>query len=249
MSGEIFTVVVADIALAIKSLNQLAEASGFKPSQCDIAVVKPNICGFYPPNIDLLKTTVFYAENYAKTIYVGDTASTMHSPKERFKSLSLYEKLRDSQGVKLVDFSECGKVNVNVVKHRACASLPLPSVLMEAGLFINLAKAGSHPTTRLTCCIKNMFGLLMVKSKFLNYHAKGVDKVLADLVKVIPRGLHIAEINDKVLLGVDPFIVDLAVCRLLGMEPTTVRHLTMIAEDRGLNVSNVLNKLSLQYFQ
>ncbi|MEM2848778.1 MAG: DUF362 domain-containing protein [Candidatus Bathyarchaeia archaeon] len=248
MSSEIFTVVITDTTSAIKSFNQLAEASGFKPSRCELAMVKPNICGFYPPNFDLLKATVLYAGNYAKTVYVGDTASTMHSPKERFKSLSLYEKLRDVQGVKLVDFSEYGKVNVNVVKHRVCPSLPLPSVFMETRLFINLAKAGSHPTTRLTCCIKNMFGLLMVKSKFLNYHVKGVDKVLADLVKVVPRGLHVAEVNDKVLLGVDPFTVDLAVCRLLGIEPTTVRHLTMIAEDRGLNLSDVLNKLSLRYF-
>lgn len=249
MSGEIFTIVIADIDSAIKSFNQLAEATGFKPSRCDVAVVKPNICGFYPPNPDLLKATMLYAGNYAKTVYVGDTASTMHSPKERFKSLSLYEKLRDIQGVKLVDFSEYGKVNVNVIKHRACASLPLPSVLMETGLFINLARAGSHPTTRLTCYVKNMFGLLMVKSKFLNYHAKGVDKVLADLVKVVPKGLHIAEVKDEVLFGVDPFTVDLAVCRLLSIEPTTVRHLTMIAEDRRLNLSNVVDRLNIQYFQ
>lgn len=247
MQSRNFTVVVADLSSAIVSFNSLADASGFKPTKCDLAVIKPNICGFYPPSVDLLKAIVLYAGGYAKTIYIGDTSSTMHSPKERFKSLSIYDRLRDIPNVKLVDFSEHGKVNVNVVEYRACPSLPLPSLLTEAGLFINLAKAGTHPTTRLTCCIKNMFGLLVVKSKFLNYHTKGVDKVLADLAKVIPRGLHVAEVGDRVLVGVDPFTVDLAVCRFLGIDPTIVQHLTMIAEDRRLNISEVLRGLELQY--
>jgi uncharacterized protein (DUF362 family) len=249
MSSGAFTVVVADVASAIKSFDRLSEEAGFKPSRCNIAVVKPNICGFYPPDIELLKATVAYAGNYAETVYVGDTASTMHSPEERFRSLSIYGELGGMQGVKLVNFSDYGKVDINIAKCRACSSLPLPSILMEAKIFINLARAGSHPTTRLTCCVKNMFGLLMVKSKFLNYHAKGVDKVLADLVKVVPGGLHVAEVNSRVLLGLDPFTVDIAVCRFLGMEPRTVRHLTMIAEDRGLNVSNVLDKLTIKQFQ
>jgi uncharacterized protein (DUF362 family) len=249
MSGGAFTVIVADITSAIKSFDRLAEEAGFKPSRCNTAVVKPNICGFYPPDINLLKATVMYAGNYAETVYVGDTASTIHSPEERFKSLSIYEKLSGMQGVKLVNFSNYDKVNVNVTGYRACPSLPLPSILMEVKLFINLARAGSHPTTRLTCCVKNMFGLLMVKSKFLSYHAKGVDKVLADLVKIVPGGLHVAEVNGRVLLGLDPFTVDTAVCRLLGMEPRIVRHLTMIAEDRGLNISNVLDKLIIKRLQ
>jgi len=249
MSSGAFTVVVADVASAIKSFDRLAEEAGFKPSLCNIAVVKPNICGFYPPDVELLKATVVYAGNYAETVYVGDTASTMHSPEERFRSLSIYGKLSGMKGVKLVNFSDYGKVNINVTKRRACPSLPLPSILMEAKLFINLARAGSHPTTRLTCCVKNMFGLLMVKSKFLSYHAKGVDKVLADLVKVVPGGLHVAEVNGRVLLGLDPFTVDIAVCRFLGVEPRTVRHLTMIAEDRGLNVSDVLDKLTIKQFR
>jgi len=247
MSSEAFIVVVADITSAIKSFDRLAEEVSFKPNRCNIAVVKPNICGFYPPDINLLKAIVLYAGSYAETVYVGDTASTMYSPEERFRSLSIYEKLGGMRGVKLVNFSNYSKVNVT--GYRACPSLPLPSILMEAKPFINLARAGSHPTTRLTCCVKNMFGLLMVKSKFLSYHAKGVDKVLADLVKVVPSGLHVAELNGRVLLGLDPFTVDIAICRLLGMEPRIVRHLTMIAEDRGLNISNVLDRLIIKRFQ
>lgn len=72
--------IVADITSAIKSFDRLAEEAGFKPSRCNTAVVKPNICGFYPPDINLLKATVMYAGNYAETVYVGDTASTIHSP-------------------------------------------------------------------------------------------------------------------------------------------------------------------------
>ena len=231
------------------SLNAALNELRLSSKEFKIVLIKPNICGFYPPDLELLKALLDYMVKISSTIVIGETESTMYKPKERFQELGIVSLANAYSGkVKVVDLSEGDKVKVNVPNPRSVKTLRLPKLIFNADYLINLARIGNHPSTTITAALKNLFGLIAEKFKYFKYHPRGMNKVIADIAKVIKPNLNIVEVNDEVLISKDVLAVDIIATKMFGVDPFSVKHLRMVAEDREEPLENIVSKIEVLVF-
>ena len=123
----------------------------------------------------------------------------------------------------------------------------------EADVVIDLPKLKTHVMTGMTCAVKNLFGTVPGLQK-AEFHMRFPDKerfggMLVDLCETVRPALVIADgvlamegdgpaggtpRNLGVVLGGnDPYEIDLAVCRMMNLEPSRVPYLAA-AQRRGL---------------
>jgi len=231
-------VVVSTKEKALRELPALAKQAGFQLTSYNLALMKPNVCGMYPPAIDLLKAVIQYIKPYSQTLIIAETPSGMHSPKERFESLGI-NRLAEQLGVACLDLMEDEVVMKPVPKPHAMKQIPLPSIVLEADLVVNCPGLGTHGNTLLTCALKNLFGLIAERNKFSNLHSRGVSEVLADLFQLIKPQLNIADCNHHILVGTDALSVDVVACEFKSLSPPKVKHLVLAAQDQGLELSDL----------
>lgn len=126
-------------------------------------------------------------------------------------------------------------------------------LLEDADLIINIPKIKTHGLTTLTCCIKNMFGTVMLSNKG-QMHARFpmVDAFTSALVDVYsvscpqltvidgylcqegkgPAAGDVVKL-DLILAGFDGVALDSTVCNIIGVDPSQVMYLPK-AEQRNL---------------
>jgi uncharacterized protein (DUF362 family)/Pyruvate/2-oxoacid:ferredoxin oxidoreductase delta subunit len=139
---------------------------------------------------------------------------------------------------------------------------------VQADVIVNLAKLKSHSQMLLTLAVKNLFGCIIGYRKPEWHMRAGIDRqIFARLLVRIGRTLKPAfNILDGILAlegdgpgrggiprrvgvlmaGRDPFAVDLAVCRMLGLAPEQVPLLKVAAEEGllpELEIDGILPKI------
>jgi len=231
-------VVVSRKERAIRELPLLIEEAGFQVTPHDLVLLKPNVCGMYPPALDLLRAVIQYMKPYSKTIIIGETPSAGHSPNERFESLGI-KTLAGHLGVAVRDLMEDKAVMKRVPKPHAMREIPLPSTVLEADLLVNCPGLGTHGNTLLTCALKNLFGLIAERHKFSRLHPRGVSKVVADVYQLVKPQLNVVDCGRHVLVGTDALSVDVVACEFQPLSPSRVRHLVLAAQDLGLELSEL----------
>lgn len=127
----------------------------------------------------------------------------------------------------------------HVPSPHAVAELPIPETAVTCDMMINMPGLGTHGSTSLTCASKNLFGLISSRKKVSEYHPLGVDEVIADVCKIIKPTLNIVDAREKLLMGVDVLQIDIVATKMLGLNPSGVEHLRLIAQDRGLKLDEV----------
>lgn len=147
--------------------------------------------------------------------------------------------------IEAVDLMEDEILDLEVPSPHAVSHLPIPRLVNDCDLLVNIPKVGTHGRTKLTCALKNLFGLLAESDKQGVYHPPGVDKVIADLAKIVRCDLSVVDAKKEVIVGVDPLTVDILACSFAGLEPLKVEHLRLVSEDRGLRLEDVLNRLQI----
>jgi len=231
-------VVIAEKEQAVQDLPALAEKAGFQAVPCDLVLLKPNVCGMYPPSLELLRSVVQYLKPYSKALIIGETPSTMHSPDERFDSLGI-ERLAERLGVTTRDLIRDEIVMRHVPKPHAMKEIPLPSTVVKADLLVNCPGLGTHGNTLLTCALKNLFGLISERHKFSRLHPKGVSEVVADVFQILKPQLNVVDCGRRVLVGVDALSVDVIASEFKSLSPNRVRHLVLAAQDLGLDLDDL----------
>ena len=239
-------VIICDLDEAVQSLPDLISKTGFKLETVHLALVKPNLCGLYHPSLRLLSSIIEFLMSFADSVVIGETRSMMHDPDEQFQRLGVNALLKEYAGrVKAVDLSDDQSVKVRVPNPHALRELTLPKTILDSDVLVNLPKVGTHSTTRLTCALKNLFGLLPQKHKYLRYHPLGMSNVIADIAQVVKSDLNIVDGGSKVILGLDALVVDIVACRFLNLDPLRVEHLRLVSEDRGEKLEAFLRKIKV----
>ena len=211
-------VVVSTKEKAVRELPLLVEKAGFQVTSYDLVLVKPNVCGMYPPALDLLKAVIQYIKPHSKTIVIGETPSAGHSPNERFESLGI-KRLMGHLGVAVQNLMEDEVVMGRVLKPHAMKEIPLPSTVLEADFIVNVPGLGTHGNTLLTCALKNLFGLIAERRKYSRLHPKGVSKVVADVFQLVKPQLNVVDCGHQVLVGTDALSVDVVACEFKSLSP------------------------------
>ena len=240
-------VIVCDLKDAVDRLPELCLELGFKVKDVQLALVKPNICGVYHPSLDLLSSIVELLLSKAESVVIGETGTIVCKPNEQFEKLGVASMLkRFGSRVQAVDLSHSELVEVPVPEPHALKKIVLPKMVLESDFLVNVPKVGTLSTTRLTCALKNLFGLLPQKRKYYSHHLFGrMHKVIADVAQVVKPDLNIVDAGSKVILGADALAVDVVACRFVDVDPLTVGHLRMVSEDRNEKLETFIKKIDV----
>ena len=242
-------VIVCDLKDAVNYLSEMLLELGFKVEEVKLALVKPNICGVYHPSLDLLSSIVEFLLPKAESVVSGETRSMRHEPKEQFEKLGVTTMLKrfDSR-VQAVDLSDGELVEVRVPHPHVLEKVVLPKTALESDVLVNVPKVGtlSRAVTPLMCALKNLFGLLPQKRKYLRHHLfGGINKVIADIAQVVKPDLNIVDAGSKVILSVDALAVDVVACRFVDLDPLTVGYWRLVSEHRGEKLETFMKKIDV----
>lgn len=139
------------------------------------------------------------------------------------------------------------KVEIEVPNGEALKKITVPRIVTESAI-ISAAKLKTHTSTGVTLGMKNMFGLLPDKFK-AKYHFMDINKVIVDINTVLRPSLTVIDgfvgmegsgpVAGKpvrmnlILAGKDPVATDSTACRVMGIDPHEIRHISK-AYERGL---------------
>jgi uncharacterized protein (DUF362 family) len=159
---------------------------------------------------------------------------------EAFERTGFSELARRCQ-VPLIDLNQAPRYPVKWYD----GELQLPLIFKDA-YYINLPKLKTHINTLVTLGLKNQKGLLSYADK-KRFHKNGLHRPVAELYKMIRPDFTILDgftaiegdgplfagrkVGSRVLIaGADPLAVDAAGCRLMGIEPLEVEHLSLASQ-------------------
>ena len=243
------TVIVCSKQKVHLRLPQLVSSAGFSIKKCRLVLVKPNVCGFYHPSLELLSSLIQYLCTYADETVIGETASMVHTPERQFEKLGINSLARLSGAhVRTVNLSREQVFKVKVPKPHCLKELELPESVVKANIIVDVPKAGTHGTTVITNALKNLFGLLPQKHKYSVYHPLGMDRVIADIAQVVTPQLNIIDAGENVLIGTDPLAADVVACDFLGIDPLKVEHLKLVSQDRGESLEDFIEEIKIARF-
>ncbi|MGD6935038.1 MAG: DUF362 domain-containing protein [Candidatus Bathyarchaeia archaeon] len=135
------------------------------------------------------------------------------------------------------------KIKLEIKDGETLKDITVPKLVTESAV-ISAAKLKTHMATTVTLGMKNMFGLLPDKLK-MKYHAKGISDVIVDINSVLKSKLTVVDgfvgmegrgpsdgtpvQMDLIVAGTDPVATDAACCRIIGIDPTQVKHIRKAA--------------------
>jgi uncharacterized protein (DUF362 family) len=239
-------IVTCDKNTLSEKLPKILSILEFTPNTYRLVLVKPNLCGIYHPHNQLIECVLRLFESHAQRIVIGETPSTVRTPEEQFERLGIWDVVTPfDDRVQAINLMKDEVLDLAVPSAHAITSLPIPRLVHTCNFLVNIPKIGTHSRTVLTCALKNLFGLLAEKQKYDIYHPLGVDKVIADVAKVVRCDLNVVDAGDTVIVGLDPLVVDVFACRFVNLNPQNIEHLQLVAQDRNLRLQQVINELQV----
>jgi uncharacterized protein (DUF362 family) len=212
-----------------------------------LVVVKPNLCTAVPEKVEASNTDPAIAEavcevllTRTRRVILGESDGLRQKADDAFAA-SGYVAIAKRLGVELMNFS---RSPWRTVRCDPAGQLELPTVLLDADVFITLPVLKTHALTCFTGAIKNQWGCLPQHDRIL-YH-RYLDPLLATLHGVFRPALAVMDgivamegrgpANGKprrldvLLASRDSVALDATAMRLVGLKPPLARHLVLTAE-------------------
>jgi uncharacterized protein (DUF362 family)/NAD-dependent dihydropyrimidine dehydrogenase PreA subunit len=204
-------------------------------------LIKPNILSPHPPekaittNPAVIEELCKILKKYHADIYIGESSS--YETKKGFE-VSGIGKLK--KYAKIINFETQDK---KLFKFRGVKEVPLPKIIFEMDLVINVAKLKTHAFTGVTLCVKNLYGCIpgMAKSSYhkLMPSLGSFSKFLIELHGKIKPELNILDgilglegmgpglsgkpIKSNLLIcGANAPATDIIASRIMGFEPNSI---------------------------
>ena len=222
-------------------------------------LIKPNMLTDRTPeqavttHPEFLRQVIRHLRKCGADITVGDSPASAVNLKAVWEKTGLEQVCRE-ENVKLISFEKAG----TEILERNGYKISIAKPALEADLILNLPKVKSHSLTVLTAAVKNLYGVIpgYTKTELHRNHPKIND--FGVLVKTIHDCLPpVWSIADGVVgmegqgpangtpikLGFiaaaqNPFALDIAICKTLGILPEQVPYLTA----RGIEKNQPLVK-------
>jgi uncharacterized protein (DUF362 family) len=180
-------------------------------------------------------------------VIVVESDASMTNADKAFEATGMAE-VCNRNGIKYLNLRhEEDKIKINIPNGTALKDITIPRIVKESAI-ISAAKMKTHTATKVTLGLKNMFGLLPDKMKFL-YHAKGISDVIVDINTVVKPQITIVDgfvamegngptdgspvKMDLVVAGRDVVATDATCARIMGIEPHEIKHIRT-AHQKGL---------------
>jgi uncharacterized protein (DUF362 family) len=186
-------------------------------------------------------------------VIVVESDASMTNADKAFEATGMAE-MCNRNGVKYLNLRNLeDRIKIEIPNGDALKDITVPRLVTESAI-ISAAKMKTHTATKVTLGMKNMFGLLPDKMKFM-YHAKGISKVIVDINTVIKPQLTVVDgfvamegkgptagspvKMDLIVAGRDVVATDATCARIMGIDPQNISHIRT-AHQKGLgNIDEV----------
>ncbi len=171
-------------------------------------------------------------------ITIAEADASAMRTKYAFKMLG-YEKLAEGKNVRLVNLSQCERVEKEVIVNNKKIVLPIAQPMLDADLLINVPKLRTQRLATISCGLKNLFGAIAEPRK-VTYHPHldevivGVNKILRPALTVIDGFIALGKWPIKmglVLASVDQLAADYIAARVMGYDPHRITHLELARKE------------------
>lgn len=158
-----------------------------------------------------------------------------------------FHKLAKEFDVEIVNFTKEKKVKVPLESGLYFKEVTVPSHAYKADLIINIPKIKTHKYAKLTCSLKNMFGVIpnprrVIYHSHLNEAIVDINQAFDGNIIAIVDGIISMEGNGPVygtpvktnvmLSSTDLVALDYVVAKMIGLNPDDIKYLTL-AESVG----------------
>ncbi len=166
----------------------------------------------------------------------------------RTYQLMNFEQLINEFQVEIVNFSEGEKINIPLEAGLYFKEITVPYQAYKADLIINIPKIKTHKYARLTCSLKNMFGVIPNPRRVI-YHSHlseaivDINQAFGPKIIALVDGIISMEGNGPVygtpvqtnviLASTDLVALDCFVARMIGLNPSDIEYIGL-AEKAGL---------------
>lgn len=224
----------------------------------DVVFIKPNVCGgvigkkgsYTSPEV--ISALIELLKGKPSRIIVGEGDSEMYDA-DRMLSDTGIRRAAEDFGAEVVNLSVGEKVKKVVTDAYMLKEFEISKTVAEADKIICVPVAKAHSLTDVSLSLKCMFGALPEKHK-AKYHKLGINKVIADIVKVFPPTLSVVDattgMEDEGPFKGTPVALNLIICgdnavaadsvtaSVLGYKPAKIKHLELAAKS-GLGPVNL----------
>ncbi|TFH31269.1 MAG: DUF362 domain-containing protein [Promethearchaeota archaeon] len=242
-----------DVRSAIfKALEDIGAAKLFPRKGMNV-LLKPNILSAKPPERGvtthplIVKAVIQWVKQFlpARILVCDSSGGKKSGDTARAMKASGIQAVCDEENAECVPFETSQRSIFQVKNPLALDHFASSSWLTEADVIINLPKIKTHELCKLTCCIKNMFGTILLSNK-AQMHTKfpSVDKFSAALVDVYAANTpHLTVVDgyiamegygpaagdpvdlNLIIAGYDGFAIDHLVCEIIGLDPESIEFL------------------------
>jgi len=240
-------------------LREGIEAIGGLPSleNCHV-VIKPNLCAAKSPeagattHINIVRGIIKIINE--KTggkcrISIVESDAEGINADYAFKLFDYISLEKEFPNVTLVNLSKDAKMRIVLNSSKAFELLEIPYTLLDMNYFISIAKLKTHVDQRITCILKNQFGLIPQKHKAV-FHPF-LSEVLYDLNSIYCPDLCIIDgiigmegfgptdgspkrVN-VILIGTSSIATDFVAAQIMGFKPEQVPHLKYAMKNMSFN--------------
>ena len=225
-----------------KTVSQSFDALSITFVDYDLVAIKPNLCDFRPPeqggttDPKIIEAIIICIRKQSSCqIAIVESDHALATADEEFQRMN-YIYLEDKyENVSLVNLTTDNQKQIEVDGHYF-PELTVAETLLKMTKFINVAKLKTHTQTRITCILKNQFGLISRRYKKL-YHP-ALSEVLLDLIELFPPDISVIDgmysmegagpsdgdlrKTNLLLFGDDPIATDVVAAKIMGIKPSRV---------------------------
>lgn len=203
----------------------------------------------------------------AKKVAIGESPLVGIDTMKAFEKNGISRVARKND-VELIDFDKYKPVKKSIPGARIVTETKICAPVFEHDFIISVPVAKTHMHTVATLGIKNMKGCLYRHEK-VRYHQleyidkeypeKTLDSAISDLATILlpdmtvvdgymgmeglgPSGGHMIK-SDFAVASFNPVAADLFACLMMGINPTEVPHLRLVAERMGFSLSSSVYKV------
>ena len=237
-----------------RTIFEILDSFRFSISDNDYLVIKPNLCDFRSPEQGsttdplLVEAIIKYVRKQTLCpIAIVESDHSLATADEEFERMG-YEYLKDQfDNVELLNLSTDNKHRLEINGYYF-KEITISETLLKMTKYINIAKLKTHTQHRITCILKNQFGLIARRSK-KRYHPF-LNEVMLDLLELFPPNISIIDgitsmegsgpsDGDKldtnlIISGTEPIVTDCVAAQIMGIKPKSV-PVIRAAKKRGLS--------------
>lgn len=252
MTKDSVAVIKADSYEAMRETLKrgLSAIGGLPTFEKSHVVIKPNLCAYRSSDsgattdVNMVRTLIEIinekGDNNRVSVVESNSESTYATRSFAFHNYSSLE--HEFSNVRLVNLSRDERMNITLENGKAFHLLEIPETLIDVDYFVTVTKLKTHVDYRMSCALKNQFGLIPRKHKSA-YHPF-MSEVLYDINTLFPPDLSIVDgiigmegfgptdgtprKTGIMIFGTHAIATDIVSARIMGFKPKQIPYLKYI---------------------